>query len=100
MSDSVGFSIMNTSLTDCQNKIISSTLNESNQKELVSHELMAYLSPHEDDKLGEALLRLNLASLWQWILCFCIVDFDLEIGQGRIIARTYNLFFNMNSLYV
>ncbi|KAJ3053188.1 hypothetical protein HK097_004844 [Rhizophlyctis rosea] len=32
--------------------------------------------------LDEALLSLNLAMFWQWVLCFCVVNFDLELGQA------------------
>ncbi|KAI8928173.1 hypothetical protein BC831DRAFT_449471 [Entophlyctis helioformis] len=49
--------------------------------EAVSPELMALLSPSKTAP-DDALLRLNLGSFWQWVLCFCIVNFDLEVGQA------------------
>ncbi|KAJ3039424.1 Protein dennd6a [Rhizophlyctis rosea] len=32
--------------------------------------------------LDESLLSLNLGMFWQWVLCFCVVNFDLELGQA------------------
>ncbi|KAI8904051.1 hypothetical protein EDD86DRAFT_178966, partial [Gorgonomyces haynaldii] len=39
------------------------------------------LSPQSKTE-EEALSRLNLGLFWQWILCFCVVHFDLEKGQS------------------
>ncbi|EGF77400.1 hypothetical protein BATDEDRAFT_91628 [Batrachochytrium dendrobatidis JAM81] len=43
--------------------------------------LISLLSPTKTP-INDALLRLNLAAFWQWMLCFCIVNFDLEMGQA------------------
>ncbi|KAI8915255.1 hypothetical protein DFJ77DRAFT_430348 [Powellomyces hirtus] len=32
--------------------------------------------------LDHSLLSLNLRMFWQWILCVCLVNFDLELGQA------------------
>jgi hypothetical protein len=39
------------------------------------------LTPGNDATENAALSELNLGLFWQWILCFCIVNFDLETGQ-------------------
>lgn len=44
-----------------------------------TEDLHSMLSP---ESINDALLDLNLGTLWQWILCFCIVNFDLEDGQS------------------
>nr|KAJ3422052.1 Protein dennd6b [Polyrhizophydium stewartii] len=49
--------------------------------EAVSPELVALLGPNASP-MNEALLRLNLGSFWQWVFCFCLVNFDLELGQA------------------
>ncbi|KAJ3186489.1 Protein dennd6a [Gaertneriomyces sp. JEL0708] len=42
------------------------------------------LSPSQESHAGidEGLQRLNIRSFWQWALCFCVVNFDLELGQA------------------
>ncbi|TPX38260.1 hypothetical protein SmJEL517_g00039 [Synchytrium microbalum] len=40
----------------------------------------------------EALAALSLKSFWRWILCFCVVNFDLELGQAmELIYPPVNL---------
>ncbi|KAJ3254899.1 hypothetical protein HK104_007184, partial [Borealophlyctis nickersoniae] len=46
------------------------------------------MSPYaSQNPLDDALLSLNLAMFWQWTLCFCLVNFDLELGQA--LERVY-----------
>ncbi|KAH6560803.1 hypothetical protein BASA62_010237 [Batrachochytrium salamandrivorans] len=49
--------------------------------EVTSPVLITLLSPTKEP-INDALLRLDLGAFWQWVLCFCIVNFDLEIGQA------------------
>ena len=35
----------------------------------------------------DALAALSLKSFWRWILCFCVVNFDLELGQGSRVCQ-------------
>jgi hypothetical protein len=32
-------------------------------------------------ELDGMLHKINLGKLWQWIFCFCTINFDLDIGQ-------------------
>ncbi|TPX71120.1 hypothetical protein SpCBS45565_g01383 [Spizellomyces sp. 'palustris'] len=32
--------------------------------------------------LDDGLLNLELKKFWEWVLCFCVVNFDLELGQA------------------
>ncbi|KAJ3257393.1 Protein dennd6a [Boothiomyces macroporosus] len=50
-----------------------------------SPELLDILSPNQDMKTS--LSRLDLGNLWQWILCMCVVNFDLELGHA--LEQTY-----------
>jgi hypothetical protein len=36
-------------------------------------------------KCETILEKMDLAALWQWILCFAVVTFDLEHGHGLIL---------------
>ncbi|KAJ3273251.1 Protein dennd6a [Terramyces sp. JEL0728] len=45
-----------------------------------SPELLDILSPNQEMKTS--LSKLDLGNLWQWILCVCVVNFDLELGHA------------------
>jgi hypothetical protein len=48
----------------------------------ISPSLVEILSPSNDEE-KETLLKLDLGMLFQWILCFALVKFDLETGHGK-----------------
>lgn len=56
-------------------------------KSALSPILASILSPDEEGKGDDTLEDLDLGALFQWILCFAVVNFDLE--TGHILECTY-----------
>jgi hypothetical protein len=50
----------------------------------ISPGLAEILSPADENEM-EILSKLDLGMLFQWILCFCIVKFDLSTGHGNFL---------------
>jgi hypothetical protein len=59
--------------------------------------LLDILSPSPAQE--EVLEKLDLANLWQWILCFSVVNFDLEFGHSikHLIKHWKQLFLQFPS---
>jgi hypothetical protein len=36
--------------------------------------------------VSNALQNLDLEAFWRWAICLCVVNFDLELGQGMFLA--------------
>jgi hypothetical protein len=62
-------------------KLSKPSLCASDSLSAISPGLLEILSSNPEQQ--QKLENLDLGNLWQWILCLCVVNFDLELGHGN-----------------